>query len=194
VELVSRSVYGLGHHLFFRVTPNNPNEINPNGFPAGTAQFTLGAYNPDFYNPLNNRLVKDISYENDPTPIGSADFNLKNGASVEINPVNGQNDTQFINSLVSGYQSLPDNQNYVFTGQRPGREGYSNSNNFIYQLGKNVGVGDQVKNFNAGYNTFGQSVGLGIPNQPSVLQWRIMQLQYAIFNLQQQLYQLLHPN
>ncbi len=54
----------------------------------------------------------------------------------------------------------------------PGANGYSNSNNFVYDVGSRVGIQDQVSGFKPNWYsvTPGNSKGLAVPNQPSKTQ------------------------
>ncbi len=176
VELVAKPIFGVGNHLFYRVTPDNPESISINGLPAGTTEFTLGAYNPDHNNPLNNRLVKGMGC--DGCDSKSTDFGVQGRDSVTINAPNNMSDTDFINSLGSAYNNASDGQNYVLTG--PGGNGYSNSNNFVYDIGSQVGVGNQVSSFNPTGWTPGNNRSLATPNQPSRYQQTLSSIQQTL--------------
>lgn len=161
VEIASRSVFGGGAHLFFRVTPDNPTQIGIEGLPAGTESFTMGAYNPNFLNPWSNTLQKDIGYEGDATPI-STDSGAETLRVKTITPPDGMSDTDFINNLGAEFNNTPDGQKYYLGGNNRFVGGRANSNNFVHTLGSRSGVGDQVAAFNSGrpLRTPGQSTGL----------------------------------
>ena len=188
VELVAKPIIsGIGNHMFYRVTPDNPGEINIQGVPAGAEQFTFGAYNPDWGSGsgFNNRLQKAIGYEGHNGI--STDFGAEGRASMVIAPPEEQSDSEFINSLGAAYNKIGDNQNYFFGGNATNRFGYSNSNNFAYQLGTNVGVKNQLNSFNPQGFEPGFSRGLAPGGQPSISQSTINYFQSRINAIKSQI-------
>lgn len=180
VELVAKSIAGFGNHLFYKVTPANPESVSINGVPAGATEFTLGAYNPDgFTNPFNNRLQKGIGCAG--CSGVSTDFGAKERSSIVLNAPNDMSDTDFINALGSAYNNTETGQNYYFKG--PGANGYSNSNNFVYDIGSQVGVGNQVSSFNPWGVTPGNNRSLAVPNQPSQYQQTLNKIQQTLTNI-----------
>lgn len=181
VELVAKGLFGgMANHIFYRVKPDDPSGIHIVGVPAGSKEFTLGAYNPDWGKGLglNNRLVKEIGLEG--VDNASTDFGIIGRSSIVVVPPNGRTDTDLINDLGSAFNSLGDRQNYFMGGNTLNSLGYSNSNNFAYQLGVNVGLQDQLSSFNppGAQPGFGQSLAPG--GQPSIHQSTMRNLQRQI--------------
>jgi len=146
VELVGRSVLGIGTHLFYHITPDHPDQINIQGLPASTKEFTLGGYNPDFTKPFTNKLEKGIGYEGHEY----GDYPLSNlniRGSVEINPPKGESDSDLINNLGRAYENYSNDVNYNMFGNLKGFYN-ANSNTFVNEIGNQAGIGDQVKSFN----------------------------------------------
>jgi ABC-type Fe3+-hydroxamate transport system substrate-binding protein len=97
---------------------------------------------------------------------------------------------EFINSLGAAYNSTGDNQNYYFGGNIVNRFGYSNSNNFTYQLGKNVGIESQLNSFNPRGAQPGFNQGLAPGGQPSISQSVVNYFQSRINDIKAQVEQL----
>ena len=55
-------------------------------------------------------------------------------------------DTDFINLLSSEYEKINTGGEYYGLGTLPGFR-MANSNNFVYTLGNNAGIGNQIRNF-----------------------------------------------
>lgn len=102
-----------------------------------------------------------------------------------ISPPDGMSDTDFINSLGFAYNNSADGQNYVLTG--PGENGYSNSNNFVYDIGSQVGVGNQVSSFDPVGWTPGSNRSLAVPNQPSRYQQTLNSIKQTLSRISESL-------
>lgn len=156
LEIASREVdYNgktVGAHVFYIATPDQPNEIKIQGVPEGTKMFTFGGYQSHWF-PVTNKLIKDIGYEGHST----SDIPYANGERqtfnrMEIKPLEGQTDTDLINSLGKAYNDIDlTGVNYRFLGNYKGLYD-GNSNNFAYTLGVNAGVKNQLDTFNPNPN------------------------------------------
>jgi hypothetical protein len=152
VELISRPIFNIGgryigSHVFFKVTPDNPNDIHIDGLAAGTKEFTFGGYPDQLSNGFTNKLIKQIGTKDTSK---DKDCAFGQGAimnKMEINPLKGQDDTQLINNLGKAYNGINlEGMNYRFMGNYEGLYD-GNSNNFAYTLGVNAGVKDQMDKF-----------------------------------------------
>ncbi|MEK7658752.1 MAG: RHS repeat-associated core domain-containing protein [Patescibacteria group bacterium] len=144
----------IGVHTYFKAVPDHPDEINIQGLPRGTEGFTMGGYNSDNkYLGLTNKLIKNMgttetSWDKKTAFEGGAKIN-----SMEINPPEGQNDTQFINNLGKIYNETDlSGMNYSWWGQTQLPFGFNikegNCNVFSYTMGVKAGVKDQMDAFN----------------------------------------------
>lgn len=137
----------IGTHVFYHVKPDHPNEINIQGIPQRAKEFTFAGYSSSS-NPFTNKLVKGIGYDGH----ASSDLSFAKGEKsvfnrMELKPLEGQTDTQFINSLGKAYNDVNlEGMNYRFLGNESGLYD-GNSNNFAYTLGTNVGIKDQLDKF-----------------------------------------------
>lgn len=149
VELGVRQVFSkYDGHLVFIITPDNPDQISIKGVPSGTKQFTVGAYNRGGVFGIGNKLTPEFGYEgmehqNTDLPYLLNEKELT--AKITITPPNGQSDTDFINSLGAEANNT-EKESYFTLGQRL-KFGNANSNNYVYEIGKRVGVEDQISNF-----------------------------------------------
>ena len=173
VELAARPVFTtFTPHLFFIVTPDNPGEINISGLPTGTTQFTFGGYNRDG----GVTLTPEIGYEGQSNPNNDVAYITGEKSVIDkiaITPPNRQSDTEFINSMGAAFNEI-DPVSYFWFGQR-GKFGYTNSNNFVNELGSKVGIEDQVGSFNPkGFNfAFGSKKGLPKTTMTQYIQQQI---------------------
>jgi len=144
----------IGIHTYFKAVPDHPNEINIEGLPQGTEGFTMGGYNSDNkYLGLTNKLIKNMgttetSWDKDTAFGDGVKIN-----SMEINPPEGQNDTQFINNFGKNYNEMDiSGTNYSWWGKTQLPFGLEvkegNCNVFTYTLGTKSGVKDQLDAFN----------------------------------------------
>ncbi|OGZ93112.1 MAG: hypothetical protein A2549_00380 [Candidatus Staskawiczbacteria bacterium RIFOXYD2_FULL_37_10] len=155
----SKSVFdvrgnAVGIHTYFKAVPNHPDEINIQGLPKGAEGFTMGGYNSSNFGPTN-KLIKNMgttetSWDKDTAFGDGVKIN-----SMEINPPEGQNDTQFINNLGKIYNETDlSGMNYFSLGNvRIGNTSLfydANCNNFSYTLGVKAGVKDQMDSFDPG--------------------------------------------
>ena len=158
VELMSRPVFEIkgrdvGVHTFFKVTPDHPDQININGLPMGTKEFTFGAYHSGS-NWWDNKLSKQIGTKESGSDNTYAFGDGKIINSTIITPPEGQNDTQFINNMGKEFNNINvSGVNYFWHGNihGPGKIAGlydGNSNNFAYTLGVKSGVQDQMNSFN----------------------------------------------
>jgi hypothetical protein len=168
IELAARSLYGIGAHLFFHITPFIGPLRGDEGMYQGR-EFTLGAYNRDMFdmsqagtNPFTNVLVKEIGMAGNKAP--NTDWEngntVKSGfARVAITPPNAMSEQEFVASLLEAFGLIENFQTYNFTTWFN-----QNSNNFIYELGLRAGIGGQVSAF---VNTI-RGAGILVPGGDSV--------------------------
>ncbi|MEK7554841.1 MAG: RHS repeat-associated core domain-containing protein [Patescibacteria group bacterium] len=191
VELAARPVFGAGTHHFFLITPDQPNEVHITGLPTGTTAFTFGGYNRGGILGIGNKLRPDIGYEDDPTPNNDLSYltgNKEISDRIEIIPPSGQSDSEFINTLGQAYDRVNamDDQKYFFGGQA-GVSGRGNSNNFVYELGSQAGVGDQISAFNSKGWAPGSNRGLPQGNTIQYIQQKVSSIKSKIEILLSQL-------
>lgn len=170
VWIESKSVFNvrgnaIGIHTYLKAVPDNPNEINIQGLSQGAEGFTMGGYNSSNFGPTN-KLIKNMgttetSWDKDTAFGDGTKIN-----SMEINPPEGQNDTQFINNLGKIYNETDlSGMNYFFHGKVDLPGGFTlydgNCNNFSYTLGVKAGVKDQMDAFipDPGKTAFGGAPG-----------------------------------
>ena len=149
VELVARPVFSAyDAHLFYLVTPDNPDEINITGIPSGTTAFTIGGYNRGGFFGIGNKLTPEFGYVGGPTNTDSPYLTgeKKPTASITIMTNEGQSDTELINSLGAAANSISP-KSYFMLGNSS-RIGNGNSNNYVYEVGSRAGIGNQVTAFN----------------------------------------------
>lgn len=167
VELMSRTVFDVkGHdvgiHTFFKITPDHPSEINIQGLPKGTKEFTFGAYNSDS-KWITNTLSKQIGTKENS---GDKNWAFEGGKIINgttIKPPGEQTDTDLINNMGKAYNDMNLNEvRYFGLGNIHGLYN-ANSNNFTYTLGVKSGVKDQMDTFvpNPGKATLGGAPGYG---------------------------------
>lgn len=149
VELVVRPVLTkYDGHMFYHVTPDNPDQININGLPSGTKEFSIGGYNRGGFLGVGNKLIPEIGYGGMENPNTDSPYLLwqKDAtARTTISLPGGQSDTGFINALGAAANGVG-KESYFTLGQRL-KLGNANSNNFVNEIGSQVGVGDQVSSF-----------------------------------------------
>jgi hypothetical protein len=153
VELVARKVITQKDaHLFFKVTPDNPEEINIQGVPNGMKEFTIGAYNEgskiERFTGFGNTLTPRFGYEGSQY---NSDLDYLSGAetptaTVIITPPGRISDTEFINSLGASANNVQPTSYFMF-GNLSKQVKNANSNNFVNQVGSSAGVGDQIRDF-----------------------------------------------
>jgi len=191
VELISRPIFSaggyiLGSHVFWLMTPDNPNEININGLQSSEKNFTIGGYPNQLTNPITNKLTKQIGTAKTSGDKKTAFEGGKILNRVEVKPLEGQTDSQLINSLGNAYNNINlEGMNYWFLGNREG-EYNGNSNNFAYTVGVNAGLKDQMDAFKPNPDAIvgGKAPGYGtiLPNT-SVFK----QIQASISNIAHEL-------
>lgn len=151
VELVVRPVFTkYDGHLFYHITPENPDQINVNGVPAGTKEFSIGGYNRGGFLGIGNKLTPEIGYEGGQASNTDLPYLLgqkEATARITIMSPEGQSDTDFINALGTSANNV-NKESYFTFGQRL-KFGNANSNNFAHEIGSQVGVGDQVTEFSS---------------------------------------------
>ncbi|PIR88890.1 MAG: hypothetical protein COU07_03260 [Candidatus Harrisonbacteria bacterium CG10_big_fil_rev_8_21_14_0_10_40_38] len=154
VELAARpALTGFFLHQFYIITPDFPNQINIQGLPAGTEQFTIGGYNRGgelFGRPfgIGNRLITEIGYEggieNTDTPYLTGEKQVTDRTT--ITPPSGVSDAEFINNLGNAARTTL-SQPYA-SGGSTFSFGGANSNNIVVSLAQRTGVVSQVTSFN----------------------------------------------
>ncbi|MBI3337419.1 MAG: RHS repeat-associated core domain-containing protein [Candidatus Staskawiczbacteria bacterium] len=141
----------VGIHTYFQFIPNYPNEINIEGLPKGTKEFTMGAY-PSDGKGWSNQLLKQIGIASTDKEYDMANKKIIN--SIEITPPNG-NETEFINNMgkVFNETDLSGMKYYGLGNVHLGNMTLiydANSNNFTYTLGVKSGVKSQMDSFDPG--------------------------------------------
>ena len=187
VELISRKVFNffgrpIGAHTFFKITPDNPNEISILGLPEGATEFTLGGYRGEG-SWRKNKLIKQIGTKKTSGDKKWAFEGEEVLNSATIDPPDGQSDTEFINNMGEKFNNIDlTEMNYRGLGNYEGLYN-ANSNNYAYTLGVNSGVKDQMDAFNPNPDFI---VGASAPGYGTVLPKTsiFQQMKTALANIQ----------